>query len=58
LTTAYKGESMQLNQNVKLGLIAFGATVAGILTVKFGEALVQTGGRLPTLQQFLQAPIG
>ena len=58
MTTAYRGESMPLDQNVKLGLIAFGATVAGILAVKFGEALVQTGGRLPTLQQFLQAPIG
>jgi hypothetical protein len=49
---------MPLDQNVKLGLIAFGATVAGILAVKFGEALIQTGGRLPTLQQFLQAPLG
>jgi len=58
LTTVYRGESMPLDQNVKLGLIAFGATVAGILAVKFGEALVQSGGRLPTLQQFLQAPLG
>jgi len=49
---------MPLDQNVKLGLIAFGATVAGILAVKFGEAIIQSGGRLPTLQQFLQAPIG
>ena len=58
MTTAYRGESMPLSDNVKLGLIAFGATVAGILAVKFGEALVQSGGRLPSLQQFLQAPIG
>ena len=49
---------MPLSENVKFGLIAFGAVVAGILAVKFGEALVQTGGRMPTLQQFLQAPIG
>jgi hypothetical protein len=49
---------MPLDQNVKYGLITFGAVVAGILAVKFGEALVQSGGRLPTLQQFLQAPIG
>lgn len=49
---------MPLSDNAKLGLITFGAVVAGILAVKFGEALVQTGGRLPTLQQFLQSPIG
>ena len=49
---------MPLDQNVKYGLITFGAVVAGILAVKFGETLVQTGGKLPTLQQFLQAPIG
>ena len=58
MTTAYRGESMPLDQNVKYGLITFGAVVAGILAVKFAEAMVQTGGRLPTLQQFLQAPIG
>lgn len=58
MTIAYRGESMPLDQNIKYALITFGAVVAGILAVKFGEALVQTGGRLPTLQQFLQAPIG
>ena len=58
MTTAYRGESMPLDQNTKYALIAFGATVAGILAVKLGEALVQSGGKLPTLQQFLQAPIG
>ena len=58
MTTAYRGENMPLDQNTKYGLITFGAVVAGILVVKFGEALVQTGGKLPTLQQFLQSPIG
>jgi hypothetical protein len=58
LTTAYRGESMPLDQNTKYALITFGAVVAGILTVKLGEALVQSGGKLPTLQQFLQSPIG
>jgi len=49
---------MPLSDNVKFGLIAFGATIAGILAVKFAEAYIQAGGRLPTLQQFLQAPLG
>jgi hypothetical protein len=49
---------MPLDQNTKYALITFGAVVAGILTVKLGEALVQSGGKLPTLQQFLQSPIG
>ena len=49
---------MPLSENVKLGLIAFGATVAAILAVKFAEAYIQAGYRMPTLQQFLQAPIG
>ena len=49
---------MPLSDNVKFGLIAFGATVAAILVVKFAEAYVQAGHRMPTLRQFLQAPIG
>ena len=49
---------MPLSDNVKYGLIAFGATVAAILAVKFAEAYVQAGYRMPSLQQFLQAPIG
>jgi len=49
---------MPLNQNVKLGLITFGAVVGAILAVKFAEAYVQAGYRMPTLRQFLQAPIG
>jgi hypothetical protein len=49
---------MPLNENVKFGLVAFGAVVAGILAVKFTEAYIQAGYRMPTLQQFLQAPIG
>jgi len=49
---------MPLSDNVKFGLIAFGATVAGILAVKFAEAFIQAGGRLPTLQQIIQAPLG
>jgi len=48
---------MPLNQNVKLGLITFGAVIGAILAVKFVESYVQTGG-LPTLREFLQAPIG
>ena len=58
MTTACRGETMPLSDNVKFGLIAFGATIAGILAVKFAEAYIQAGGRLPTLQQFLQAPLG
>jgi len=49
---------MPLSDNVKFGLIAFGATVAGILAVKFAEAFIQSGYRMPSLQQFLQAPLG
>ena len=49
---------MPLSENAKLGLIAFGATVAGILAVKFAEAYIQAGYRMPSLSQFLQAPIG
>ena len=49
---------MPLNDNVKYGLIAFGATVAAILAVKFAESFVQAGYRMPSLQQFLQAPLG
>jgi len=58
LTTAYRGENMPLSENTKLGLITFGAVIAGILAVKFAEAYVQAGYKMPTLQQFLQAPIG
>ena len=58
MTTACRDESMPLSDNVKFGLIAFGATVAGILAVKFAEAFIQAGGRLPTLQQIIQAPLG
>jgi len=49
---------MPLSDNVKFGLIAFGATVAGILAVKFAEAYIQAGYRMPSLQQIIQAPIG
>jgi len=58
LTTHYRGESMPLSDNVKFGLIAFGATVAAILAVKFTEAYIQAGYRMPSLQQIIQAPIG
>jgi hypothetical protein len=49
---------MPLSDNVKYGLITFGAVVAGILAVKFAEAYIQAGYRMPSLSQFLQAPIG